>query len=92
MKTMKQVLAEFQRMQKQLYGKFGRGTIDVNAYDQGNGYWSVSIRVSRWSDELNAHDVWEEVKWTNYGATHCDDYDADNENRLAEFKEKFNLK
>ena len=89
---MKQVLAEFQRMQKQLYGKFGYGTIDVNAYDQGNGYWSVTIRVSRWSDELNAHDMWEEAKWTNYGATQCDDYEAENEEILAEFKEKFNLK
>ena len=92
MKTMKQVLAEFQRMQKQLYGKFGHGTIEVRAYDQGNGYWSVGIRVSRWSDGLKKHDVWENAEWTNYGTTHCDEYESENEKLLAEFKKKFNLK
>ena len=92
MKTREQVLAEFQRMQKQLYGKFGHGTIEVRAYDQGNGYWSVGILVSRRDDKLNAHDVWEEASWTNYGNTHSDYYETKNEKLLAEFKEKFNLK
>lgn len=92
MKTRKQVLADFYGMQRQLCDKFGRGTIDVEAYDQGNGFWSVRIRVSRWSDELNAHDVWVDLVWTNYGTTHDEEYEAENEEALAEFKEKFNLK
>ena len=86
------MLAEFQRMHRQLCDKFGHGIIAVSAYDQGNGYWSVEIHVSRWSDELNAHDVWEEAKWVNYGNTHNDERERENEARLAEFKEKFNLK
>ena len=91
MKTMKQVLAEFQRMQNQLYGKFGHGTIKVRAYDQGNGYWTVRILVTRWCSELNTHDVWEQVEWDHYSDQN-EFYEQENEKLLAEFKKKFNLK
>ena len=89
---MEQVLTEFQRMQKQLYGKFGREFIDVKAYDQGNGYWSVSILVTRHNHELEEHDVWEEARWTNYGTIHDEENESENRKLLAEFKKKFNLK
>jgi hypothetical protein len=92
MKTRKQVLAEFQRMQNQMWGTFGQGAIEVRAYDQGNGYWSVTILVTRLNDALKVHDVWEEVKWTHHGVGYCEDDEAENEQLLAEFKEKFNLK
>ena len=91
MKTMKQVLAEFQRMQKQLCGKFGRGIIDVKTYDQGNGYWSVSIHVSRLSENGKEHEVWEDAKWTHYGLQD-EENEAENEKELAAFKEKLNIK
>lgn len=91
MKTMKQVLAEFQRMQKQLYGKFGHGTLELKAYDQGNGYWSVRILVTRWSSVLNTHDVWEQIEWDHYSEQN-EFNEQENEKLLAEFKEKFNLK
>lgn len=93
MKTRKQVLAEFQRMQNQMWGTFGYGAIEVRAYDQGNGYWSVTILVSRLNVETRKHDVWESVEWRNYGERlHGEDVEAENEAKLAEFKEKFNLK
>ena len=91
MKTRKQVLAEFQRMQKQLYGKFGFGSFDVSAYDGGDGYWSVRILVSRWSEERDTHDVWEQVEWNHY-STQNERNEQNNEEILKAFKEKFNLK
>ncbi len=91
MKTMKQVLAEFQRMQKQLYGKFGHGSIDVSAYDSGDDYWNVRILVARWNSDLETHDVWEKAEWNHY-STHTERNEQNNEEILKRFKEKFNLK
>lgn len=92
MRTMKQVLAEFQRMQNKMWGTFGQGAIEVRAYDQGNGYWSVTILVTRLNEHMK-HDVWESVEWRNYGVKlHDEETEQENEAKLAEFKEKFNLK
>ena len=93
MKTRKQVLAEFQRMQNQMWGTFGQGAIEVRAYDQGTGYWSVTILVSRLNEETKKHDVWESIEWRNYGGTlHDEETEQENEAKVNEFKKKFNLK
>ena len=93
MKTRKQVLAEFQRMQNQMYGTFGQGAIEVRAYDQGNGYWSVTILVTRLNESMKKHDVWESVEWRNCGGTlHDEETEQENEAKVNEFKKKFNLK
>lgn len=87
------MLAEFQHMQNQMFDKFGQGAIEVRAYDQGTGYWSVSILVTRLNEDMTGHEVWESVEWRNYGGPlHDEETERDNEAQLAEFKKKFNLK
>lgn len=86
MKTMKQVLAEFQRMQKQLICD---GSVDVRVYCNGK-YWTVSVEKMTFThkNEIETHD-W--VEWTHYS---CQDEvdEQENEAKLAAFKEKLNLK
>lgn len=86
MKTMKQVLAEFQRMQKQLMGE---GIVEVNVYCDG-GYWAIKVQKVTFTNnhEIKTRDY---VEWTHYSSQDEED-EQNNEAKLAEFKEKFNLK
>ena len=88
MKTMKQVLAEFQRMQNQLCETV-KGFVTVKSYN-APGMWEIEICVT----EFEGHDIVGTSKavWDNYKDIHSEDVEADNEAKLAEFKEKFNLK
>lgn len=88
MKTRKQVLAEFQRMHRQLCGTV-KGFIEVREYN-ASGMWSIRLCVTKFeSGEIVAKD---EVEWENYRTTHNEGQERENEAKLAEFKEKFNLK
>ena len=88
MKTMKQVLAEFQRMQKQLCETV-KGFVDVKSYNT-TGMWEIEIHVT----EFEGKDIvgTSKVAWDNYKDIHSEVIEAENEAKLAEFKEKFNLK
>lgn len=83
------MLAEFQRMHRQLCGTID-GFIDIREYKQGSGYWTISLIITEFEDsEIVAN---HEVEWHNYCNTHNDERERENEAKLAEFKEKFNLK
>lgn len=86
MKTMKQVLAEFQRMQKQLICD---GLVEVYVYCDGE-YWAIRVQTLTFTDnhEVKTRDC---VEWTHY-TSQDEEQELDNEKQLAEFKEKFNLK
>lgn len=86
MKTMKQVLAEFQRMQKQLICD---GLVEVYVYCDGE-YWAIRVQKLTFTDnhEVKTRDY---VEWTHY-TSQDEEQELDNEKLLAEFKEKFNLK
>lgn len=88
MKTRKQVLAEFQRMQKQLCGKV-RGFVVVQEYNgEDFAYWCIKMLVAKFNgQEIEER---EEVEWTHYRQS--EEQERENEAVLAEFKEKFNLK
>lgn len=89
MKTRKQVLAEFQRMHRQLCGTIN-GFVDTREYKQGSRYWTISLFITEFADsEIVAK---HEVAWRNYCDTHTAGDERENEAVLAEFKEKFNLK
>lgn len=86
MRTQKQVLAEFQQMQKQMICD---GFVEVSVYQDGN-YWAIKLVRTTITGryKIDARD-W--VEWTHY-TCHDEEYEAENEKNLAEFKEKFNLK
>ena len=88
MKTRKQVLAEFQRMQKQLCETIV-GFVEVKSYN-APGMWEIEIHVT----EFEGKEIvgTSKVAWDNYRDFHNEDIEAKNEKLLAEFKEKFNLK
>jgi hypothetical protein len=89
MKTRKQVLAEFQRMHRQLCGKV-RGFVVVQEYNGDDfAYWCIKMQVTKFNDkEIEARN---EVEWTHY-SRQSEEQERENEAVLAEFKEKFNLK
>ena len=86
MKTRKQVLAEFQRMQKQLICD---GLVELRVYRDGT-YWAIRVQKVTFTDnhEVKTCDY---VEWTHYSVQDEDD-EQTQEKLLAEFKEKFNLK
>ena len=86
MRTMKQVLAEFQRMQGQLICD---GVVEVRVYRDGE-YWSIKVQRVTFTEyyEVKTSDG---VEWTHY-SSHYDEQEQKNEKLLAAFKEKFNLK
>ena len=88
MKTMKQVLAEFQRMHRQLCETV-KGFVEVKSYNSP-GMWEIEIHVT----EFEGKEIVGTSKavWDNYKNIHHEDVEAENEAKLAEFKEKFNLK
>ncbi len=83
---MKQVLAEFQRMQKQLICD---GVVEIYVYRDGT-YWAIRVQRVTFTDnhEVKTRDY---VEWTHYSVQDEED-EQDNKERLAEFKAKFNLK
>ena len=89
MKTRKQVLAEFQRMHRQLCGTV-KGFVTIQEYNQdGSNYWRISLSITEFADgDIVAK---HEVDWRNY-SSHATADERENEAKLAEFKEKFNLK
>lgn len=88
MKTRKQVLAEFQRMHGQLCGTIN-GFIEVREYNS-TGMWSIRLHVTKFENrEIVAKD---EVEWDNYRTGHSKECERENEEKLAAFKERFNLK
>lgn len=90
MKTRKQVLAEFQRMHRQLCGKVP-GFIDLTEYHSDNNcMWSIKLVITEFQDgKITAKSS---VEWENYCETHGESIEDENLAALAEFKKKFNLK
>ena len=86
MRTMKQVLAEFQRMQRQLICD---GSVEVRVYQDGN-YWAIKLTRSTFTVGCEI-DSYHFVEWTHYSVQDEED-EQEQEKLLAEFKEKFNLK
>ena len=88
MKTRKQVLAEFQRMQNQLCGKV-RGFVVVQEYNgEDFAYWCIKMLVTKFNDQVIEER--DEVEWTHFSKS--EEQERENEAVLAEFKKKFNLK
>ena len=89
MKTRKQVLAEFQRMQNQMSGKV-RGFVAVQEYNGDDfAYWCIKMQVTKFNDQVIEER--DDVEWTHY-SRQSEEQERENEAVLAEFKEKFNLK
>lgn len=90
MRTRKQVLAEFQRMHRQLCGKVP-GFIDlVEYYRDNNRMWSIQLVITEFKDgKITARSS---VVWENFCETHGEQIEDENLAALAEFKKKFNLK
>lgn len=86
MKTMKQVLAEFQRMQEQLMGDCA---VEVRVYKDGN-YWAIKLTRSTFTAG-SALESYHFVEWTHY-SIQDEEQEQKNEKLLAEFKKMFNLK
>ena len=90
MKTRKQVLAEFQRMHRQLCGKVP-GFIDlVEYYSDNNRMWSIQLVITEFKDgKITARSS---VVWENFCETQENEDERNNESALDEFKKKFNIK
>ena len=89
MKTRKQVLAEFQRMQNQMCGKFRR-FVEVREYNGDDfAYWCIKMQVTKFYGEVLVGR--DEVEWTHY-SRQSEEAERENEAVLAAFKERFNLK
>lgn len=90
MKTRKQVLAEFQRMQNQMFGKMD-GIVHVDTYNHGK-YWSVSITRSTFNRVNCAVADYDKCEWEHHDPFHAEVDERRNESAVAAFKQKFNLK
>lgn len=86
MKTMKQVMSEFHRIQKQLIID---GSVDIHVYKSGN-FWTIEITRYTFT-EVRKIATKDSVEWIHHSY-----YDEEDEQKnmakLAEFKKKFNLK
>lgn len=81
MKTKKQVMAEFARLQRKYEGI--RGFVTVKAYTADEaGVWDVEIIVSHF--EGMDIDWSERVNWMHY-TVHNERFEAENEAKLTEF-------
>lgn len=82
---MKQVLAEFQQMQKQLLCD---GIVEVRVY-KSDDYWTIKVQVTTFTEdcEIKTRDY---VEWTHY-SRQGEENEQNNEWLLAEFKERFGL-
>lgn len=87
MRTKKQVLAEFYRLQD-ILSESVEGFVSVNTYYMGE-FWDISLRVTEYVGNIIAKQ--ESVAWVHF-SEHCDELEADNEEDLKNFKLKFNLK
>lgn len=87
MKTIKQVMSEFHRIQKQLIID---GSVDLHVYKSGN-FWTIEITRYTFTEEHRKIATKDSVEWMHHSY-----YDEEDEQKnmakLAEFKKKFNLK
>lgn len=75
-------------MHRQLCGTVN-GFVDVREYN-ALGMWSIRLCVTKLENgKIVANDA---VEWENYRNSHDEGQERENEEKLAEFKEKFNLK
>lgn len=77
-------------MQKQLFANDMVQSVEVRGYNDGE-YWNLRILVTHYDEFRGVHDVWEYAEWTHY-TYHNEESERFNEENLAEFKAKFNLK
>lgn len=91
MKTRKQVLAEFQRMQNQLFDGKMDGIVHVDTYNDGEN-WTVSITRSTFNKLSHKVVDWDKCEWEHYDRFYSEDDEKRNESALAAFKKKFNIK
>ena len=91
MKTRRQVLAEFQRMQNQLFDGKMDGIVHVDTYNDGEN-WTVSITRATFNKVDHTVVDWDKVEWEHYDKFYSVGDEAKNEENLAEFKKKFNIK
>ena len=87
MKTRKQVLAEFQRMQNQMFDGVMDGIVHVDTYNDGKN-WTVSITRTTFKKDHTVEE-WDKCEWEHFYSVGDE---AKNEANLAEFKKKFNIK
>ena len=81
MKTKKQVMAEFARLQRRYEGI--RGFVTLKTYTaEEEGVWDVEITVSHF--EGRDIDWSERVNWMHY-TVHNERFEAENEAKVAEF-------
>lgn len=86
MKTMKQVLAMYQRMQRQIVID---GHVEV-VVCKDEAYWMIRIQVVTFTEncEIRTRDY---AEWTHYSYQR-EETERENEKKVAEFKERFGLK
>lgn len=78
MKTRKQVLTDFGKLQKRFCGI--RGFVKVETYQSDNDYWSVKMGITKFNAEREIVYA-EDVEWESFSA------DATNEAKVAQFVE-----
>lgn len=84
------MLAEFQRIQNQLFDGVMDGIVHVDTYNDGKN-WTVSITRSTF-DKISHQVVdWDKCEWEHY-SFYSEEDEKKNEAALDEFKKKFNLK
>lgn len=86
MKTMKQVLTEFHRIQKQLI--IG-GSVDLRVYKSGD-FWTIDISRYTFTEDCKIATK-DSVEWRHHSYYREED-EQENMAKLSEFKKKFNLK
>lgn len=84
MKTKKQVMDEFARLQKKYADIRGFAIMEVYNNDSGDG-WVVQLRMTHFTDRQI--DWVEKVEWTHY-SNHRNADEALNESAVAEFIKK----
>lgn len=89
-KTIEQVFTEFASLQKQLLFECKKPTITSMETYVVENYWSVTIRKCVVFE--GAMESYDSFVWRNYGESHEEEDERENEAALASFKEKFNLK
>lgn len=86
MKTMKQVLTEFHRIQKQLIID---GSVDLRVYKNGD-FWTIEIARYTFTDDCKIATK-DSVEWRHH-SYYTEEDEQENTAKLAEFKKKFNVK
>ena len=84
----KEVLAEFHRLQERL-SEIVNGFVSVSTYCMGGEFWDVSLTVTEYEGNIIVRK--DSVRWVHF-TEHSDEFEADNEKELKDFKFRFNLK